>query len=122
MSLKLDTLNELEDVDLRAVIARAEELLKQRDIARKEKALSEAQALLASVGLSLKDVARKLPAVKAKGVVYRVGQLYQHPTDKTLTWAGKGKKPTWLVKLEADGGKAVEATNENVPPALKRAG
>ncbi len=49
--MKLDMLDALGDDDLRAVDARCLELLKQHDTERKEKALSEARALLASVGL-----------------------------------------------------------------------
>jgi DNA-binding protein H-NS len=104
--MKLDTLDVLRDDDLRAVIARAEELLKQHDNERKEKALSEARATLAAVGLTLKDLNGK--SKKAKGPVYHGGHSYQHPTNKALVYQGKGKKPGWLVQLEAEGGKAVE--------------
>jgi hypothetical protein len=106
MPLKLDLLNDLNDDDLRAVDARCLELLTQHDTERKEKALSEARALLASVGLSLKDVARKAP--KQKALVYHAGRTYQHPTNKALVWPGKGKKPGWLTTLEAEGKMAVE--------------
>jgi DNA-binding protein H-NS len=102
-------LEKLEDVDLRAIISRAEELLKQHDTERKEKALSEARATLAAVGLSLKDLTRKAPVTKSKGQVYRAGHIYQHPANKALTWPGKGKKPSWLTALEAEGKAAVEA-------------
>ena len=105
--MKLDTLESFSDGDLQAVINRAQELLKQHDTERKEKALAEARTLLASVGLSLKDIARKAPALKSKGPVYHSGQKYQHPTDKTLVWPGKGKKPGWLTALEGAGGTAV---------------
>jgi DNA-binding protein H-NS len=47
----------------------------------------------------------------AKGPVYHTGHTYQHPTDKTLVWNGKGKKPGWLVALENDGKTPVELTN-----------
>jgi DNA-binding protein H-NS len=102
----LDSLTKLEDVDLRAVVARAEELLAQHDRERKDKALEQARATLAAVGLTLKDLARKVP--KAKAPVYHAGHTYQHPANKALTWPGKGKKPGWLTELEASGGKAVE--------------
>jgi DNA-binding protein H-NS len=116
--MKLDTLDALGDNDLRAVIAHAETLLKQHDRERKEKALGEARAALAAVGLTLKDLAKKSPA-KTKGPVYHSGRQYQHPVNKTLVWPGKGKKPGWLVSLEAEGGNAVEmaAANDNVSPA-----
>ena len=108
--MKLDSLESLNDDDLRAVMARADALLKAHDTERKDKALSEARTLLASVGLSLKDLARKIP--KLKTPVYHAGQMYQHPTDKTLVWPGKGKKPGWLTALESEGGKAVEMEND----------
>jgi DNA-binding protein H-NS len=116
----LDSLEELEDNSLRAVDGRCGELLKQHDIERKEKALNEARATLAAVGLTLKDLAHKSP--KAKGVAYRAGHQYQHPTNKGLVWPGKGKKPGWLNALEAEGGRAVEApANDNPQPVKKTA-
>src|SRR5450432_1896634 len=102
-------LEKLGDDDLRAVISRAETLLKQHDTDRKEKALAEARTLLASVGLSLKDVARKSP--KAKATVYHSGRQYQHPANKALVWNGKGKKPGWLTGLEAEGKTAIEVAS-----------
>src|ERR1700690_4091380 len=98
--MKLDMLDALGDDDLRAVSARCDVLLKQHDNERKDKALAEARATLAAVGLTLKDLARKAPA-KPKGPVYHSGHTYQHPTNKALTWPGKGKKPGWLMTLEA---------------------
>lgn len=121
--MRLDTLEGLEDADLRAVIARAQELLEQHDRERKAKALSDARALLESVGLSLKDVAAgKAKAVKAPA--YKGGHIYEHPGNKTLTWNAKGQKPNWLRELEASGGKAVEIepANDNAPLPLKKTG
>jgi len=112
--VKLDMLDALGDDDLRAVNARCFELLKQHDTQRKEKALSEARTLLESVGLNLKDLARKAPAPKSKGPVYHAGRAYQHPANKALVWPGKGKKPAWLAALEMEGGKAVEIERDVV--------
>jgi len=108
--VKLDILNDLKDEELQAVIGRAGELLKQHDRERKEKALGEARAALAAVGLTLKDLAKK-PSAKPKGPVYHSGRQYQHPADKALVWPGKGKKPGWLLSLEAEGKAAIEAAN-----------
>jgi DNA-binding protein H-NS len=108
MSLKADMLDAFGDVELRAVIARAEELLKQHDTERKDKALAEARAMLAAVGLSLKDLSGKGKKAAKAGQTYHGGHTYQHPTNKALLWQAKGKKPSWLVALEAEGGKAVE--------------
>jgi DNA-binding protein H-NS len=117
--MKLDTLEALGDDDLRAVIARSNELLAQRDRQRKDKALEQARATLAAVGLSLKDLNRKAP--KAKGPIYHSGRTYQHPTNKALVWPGKGKKPAWLTALEAEGKSAVEVpANDNAPLPVKK--
>jgi DNA-binding protein H-NS len=122
----LDALN---DDELRAAIAHANELLKAHDEERKAKALADARALkakaltdaravLASVGLSLKDMSAK-KARSGKAPAYHIGRQYQHPTNKNLRWNGKGKKPAWLAAIEAEGGMAVEvapeATNDNAP-------
>jgi H-NS histone family len=108
--MKMDTLDALGDGDLRAVIARAEELLAQHDRERKATALEQARAILAGAGLSLRDVAAK-PKNGTKGPVYHGGQTYQHPSNKALVWKAKGQKPGWLRDLEASGGKAVEVAN-----------
>jgi DNA-binding protein H-NS len=117
--VKLDSLDGFEDAELRAVIARAEELLKEHDTQRKDKALAEVRATLAAVGLSLKDLKSRKPA---RSPSYHSGHVYQHPANKALTWNGKGKKPGWLVALEVDGKMPLEAANDNVPAAVKKAG
>jgi hypothetical protein len=104
MNMMPGTLEKLGDVELRAAIERATEILKQRDDERKAKALSDAKGILAAAGLSLKDLNGK----KAKGVVYAGGHTYQHPTNKELIWKAIGKKPKWLRALETEGGKPVE--------------
>lgn len=105
--MKLDTLNDLKDDELQAVIDRSNELLKERDRQRKEKAMEEARAILAGAGLSLRDIAKPHKNGN-KGPVYHSGRQYQHPANKALIWNAKGQKPTWLRELEAQGGKAVE--------------
>ncbi len=129
MSNLLGMLDALNDDELRAVITHANELLKAHDEERKAKALADARALkaraltdaravLASVGLSLKDMGAK-KARSGKPPAYHVGRNYQHPTNKDLTWNGKGKKPAWLAGIEAEGGMAVEvapeAAKDNAP-------
>lgn len=103
-----DSLEKLADDELRAVIARAETLLTQHDTERKEKALNEARATLAAVGLSLKDLKGRKPV---KGAVYHGNRQYHHPQNKELIWKGRGKKPGWLTQLEAEGKAAVEVSN-----------
>lgn len=110
--MKLDSLTDLKDEELQGVIARSNELLKDRDRQRKEKAVEEARAILAGAGLSLRDVASGKPQKNGgKGPMYHSGRQYQHPANKGLVWNAKGQKPTWLRELEAAGGKAVELGN-----------
>jgi DNA-binding protein H-NS len=117
--IKADSLDALNDNELREVINTSEALLKKRDEERKAKALadvrslqakaqSDARALLESVGLSLKDISGKGKKKGQKTALYKGGRLYQHPGDKNLVWKANGQKPNWLRELEAQGGKAFE--------------
>ena len=131
MTYPLDSLNALNDDELLSVRMRVDELLKAHDEERKAKALAEAKALkvkaladaravLATAGLSLKDMGAKKPR-SGKAPAYHVGRQYRHPSNAALTWNGKGQKPGWLRELEGEGGKAAEiapeAANENAPKA-----
>jgi DNA-binding protein H-NS len=119
--MNLDSLEKLGDVELRAVVARAEELLAQHDRERKDKALEQARAILSGVGLSLKDVA-KPHKNGSKGPAYHGGRQYQHPTDKTKVWAARGQKPQWVRELESEGKRPVEIpANDNISTVKKTA-
>jgi hypothetical protein len=104
--IKADMLDAFSDEDLAEVKVLADKLLRHRDEERKSKALDEARATLAAVGLSLRDLsmAKLKPA---KGPSYKGGHTYQHPANKSLVWNAKGQKPKWLRQLEAEGEKAV---------------
>jgi DNA-binding protein H-NS len=118
--MKTDLLDTLSDDELRAVIARAHELLKTHDKERKEHALAEARTLLSAVGLTLKDVAGKSAK---RPPAYRGGHHYQHPMKPDLVWNAKGQKPNWLRELEREGGKAVEvseAANDNAAMPVRK--
>ena len=118
------TLDALSDEELRNVIAQSQGLLKKRDEERKAKALSDARALLSSVGLSLKSLSGNAKKKAGKGPSYKGGRLYQHPANKALVWNAKGQKPNWLRELEGQGGKAVEiaAANDSAAVAIKKTG
>ena len=111
--MKLDMLDDLTDEELQAAIEHAQGLLKQRDLERKAKAISDARATLAAVGLSLKDLDAKGRTKPSKGPTYRGGRHYQHPTNKALTWNAKGQKPRWLRELEERGQSALELCPED---------
>lgn len=108
MAIKPDMLESFNDDDVREIRGLCDKVLKSRDDDRKAKAMEQARMTLAAVGLTLKDLA----GVKAKatrGPLYKGGHTYQHPTDKTLLWAAKGKKPGWLRELESRGEEAIES-------------
>lgn len=74
--MTLDSLETLSDEQLRAVIARAGQLLKQHDRERKQKALADARTLLAAAGLSLRSVrAKDKKAKDAKSTVHSISTL-----------------------------------------------
>jgi DNA-binding protein H-NS len=100
----------LGDNELRATTGLITEILEKRDQARKAKAIVDAKATLAAAGLTLKGLNGNGHKKAAKGPIYHAGHAYQHPADKTLVWDGKGKKPGWLVGLEADGKMPVEVS------------
>jgi DNA-binding protein H-NS len=105
-------LDGLTDDELRAAIARAQDLLKDRDRQRKDVALADAAAILAKAGLGLKDLARRSPRTRTKAQpAYKGGRQYQHPVNKALVWNAKGKKPQWLAALEAEGKSPVEVAH-----------
>ncbi len=110
--MTLESLEKLQDDELRVVIGRSHEILGDRDKKRKEKAMEEARAILLRVGLTPQDLAGKSSrgrSATVKTPSYQSGRQYQHPTNQTLTWNAKGQKPRWLRDLEAQGGKPVEA-------------
>jgi DNA-binding protein H-NS len=105
--IKADMLDAFSDEDVREVRVLADKVLKRRDDDRKDKALEQARATLAAAGLSLRDLAR-VKAKPNKGPSYKGGHSYQHPSNKALTWNAKGKKPKWLVEMEAQEEKPLE--------------
>lgn len=121
--IRVDSLDALNDNELREVINHSETLLKKRDEERKAKAIADvralraktendARALLESVGLSLKSVSGTAKGKGARKPLYKGGRLYQHPENKALVWKANGQKPNWLSELEARGGKAIEVKTE----------
>ena len=108
MTISLATLSELQDAELRTVIEQSQGLLKQRDEDQKSKAIEQARATLAAAGLTLKDLNGNGRRKIGKGPAYHGGRTYQHPVNKALVWNAKGKKPGWLLALEAEGKTALE--------------
>lgn len=121
--IKLDSLDALNDNELREVINHSQTLLKRRDEERKARAVAEvralraktendARALLESVGLSLKSLSGAAKGKRSKKPLYKGGRVYRHPDNNVLVWKANGQKPNWLRELEVRGGKAIEVKTE----------
>jgi DNA-binding protein H-NS len=109
--MTLESLEKLQDNELEAVIARSQEMLRERDRKRKEQAMEDARAILLRAGLTPQDLAGKGKGARhanGKGPVYRTGHQYQHPVNKGLVWNAKGQKPNWLRELEKERKNALE--------------
>ena len=89
-----ETLESLTYDQLKAVVARSYDLLTTRDRQRKDKAIEDARALLASAGLTLRDLGKKV-SKPATGFKPKAGHTYQHPDNPALTCLGTGNKPKW---------------------------
>ncbi len=98
-------LNPLKDEELKDVIKRAEDLLEERKEARRQKAIDDAKASLAAVGLTFRDVGTQ-PSKRARKASAALpgGQRYVNPANPSQVWiSGRGRRPKWLAELEAKG-------------------
>ena len=75
------------------------EIVTRRE-AERERVLTQMRELAASLGMSLEDV---LKMERGKGGGGIVPPKYRHPEDPSLTWTGRGKRPTWVNEALAAG-------------------
>lgn len=74
----------------------AQRLAKVRKDAKAE-AIAECQRIAASVGMTVaKLVAHTATTAKREA-------KYVHPTDASLGWSGRGRRPTWVKEWEDSG-------------------
>jgi DNA-binding protein H-NS len=92
-SMSLDQLKKLKkDID-KAITS-----FEARRISEARKAL---EAKAAELGVSLSDILGATPAKRAKAAV---AAKYAHPENSALSWSGRGRRPQWIIELEAKGG------------------
>ncbi len=87
--LSLKQLRELQDIIGAAISARE---IQERSELKKKLAEMAGKAGF-SVAELFGSVGRKLGPAAVK---------YRHPQDPSLTWTGRGRRPTWLVKAGGD--------------------
>ncbi len=93
MNLAELSLNELQDLQ-----KRIEKELVVRKVQEKERLRKQILQQVEAVGLTLDDVFGKGAAVADKAKV-----KFRDPQNPDNTWAGKGRKPGWLVQALAQG-------------------
>lgn len=81
-----------------AELQRKESELKQKN---KQAVLEELKAKMKSYGITLDELGSMDRAPRQKTVVLI---KYRHPTEPTLTWTGRGKRPRWMESYITQGG------------------
>jgi len=89
MALQLEKMSYRELISLQEKIANA---VAEKKIIEKANVKQQIAELAAKSGFDLKDIIGN-----RNGKGRKVAVKYRHPKDKTLTWTGRGRKPTWLV-------------------------
>lgn len=80
--------------------------IKARQSEEKAKAKKQIVELARAFNLSVEDVLSKTKG--SQGVRKPVEAKYRHPQDSSLTWTGRGRKPSWVQAL-LDQGKSLES-------------
>jgi DNA-binding protein H-NS len=98
-SMELDGLS---DEELQEISDRAGTLLLERKKEKQQAVLDSAREMLATAGLTLRDLARagKRSAPKGKPAA-RPGETLTNPKDASQTWTpGRGRPPKWVTELQ----------------------
>ncbi len=87
------------------IVNQIESLKQQAEEARKQEmagAIAEIKRIMAQFGISPADLGFSGRAGKAKGKGISVAAKYRDPVSGK-TWSGRGRRPAWVVALEAEG-------------------
>jgi len=90
-------LAELSIADLQELQATIEKEIQVRRSTEKDRLKKQFQEQAIAAGLTLDDIFGKGPAKGTAKVKFR------DPDDPNKTWAGRGRKPAWLVDAIAEG-------------------
>lgn len=108
-------LNEMSLMELRKLHTKVQSEISKREATSKKNLIKRLQKMAAEEGLSLDDLldkpapAKAAKPLKAKPATAKSAKKvaakpkYCHPTDKTKTWTGHGRKPAWFAEWIADG-------------------
>jgi DNA-binding protein H-NS len=91
-------LAELSIAELQELQANIEKEIQVRRAAERDRLKKQFQEQAQAVGLTLDEIFGKGPAGKGAAKV-----KFRDPEDPSKTWAGRGRKPVWLVDAIAAG-------------------
>lgn len=98
--------------DLRKLAKDIPAEIRRREVAERKAVVAEMRALAQARGFDFQELMAgdgAAPVRRAKKAAGRKAAVkYRHPKDASLTWAGRGRKPAWVVEWEASG-KTLEA-------------
>jgi DNA-binding protein H-NS len=69
----------------------------------RERIVSQMRELAGSIGMSLEDLLKQERGRDRARVPGVAAVRYRHPENVALTWAGRGKRPQWIVEWLASG-------------------
>jgi DNA-binding protein H-NS len=97
-------LSKLSIEELESLVKDAQAEITARREAERERVLGQMRELAASLGLTLEDVVKLERGKAVRGVAAAsVQPKYRHPTNPSLTWTGRGKRPAWVTEALAAG-------------------
>lgn len=100
--MKVD-LKKLSAADLDKLTAEIEQRKSALEQETLRNALDKMLALAAKQDVSFDEVVKFYSGMKKKPAKTKSVAKYRNPDDASQTWAGRGRKPAWLVEKLAEG-------------------
>jgi DNA-binding protein H-NS len=89
--------------ELRQLARDVEQELNRRRAEDRKTALRGMKELAASYGFTVEEVLETALQSRRRAAAASAEAKYRNPDNPDQTWAGRGRKPTWLVELLAQG-------------------
>ena len=96
-------LSTLTVIQLRDLQQQIPQEIKRRELQDKAVILNEVRAFAKARGYAIEDLLGKEAKIKSSGPTGKVKVKYRHPSDATLEWTGRGRKPKWVEAWLASG-------------------
>ncbi len=100
----------LSPTELKSLINQAEQRLRETEAKHREQTRAELTDLAKAAGYDIRELfgftSNAKPARVAKSRTSPTGlqNKYAHPSNASLTWVGRGKRPRWVNEYINDGG------------------